>query len=95
LKKLGYKNIWTPYAELYHHESATRGQDIAPEKRARFVREVNYMMDTWGNDFVDDPAYNPNLNLDFPDFALSKTDRLGKWNMKIPLKPGKQNYQSE
>ena len=95
LKKLGYKNIWTPYAELYHHESATRGQDIAPEKRARFVREVNYMMDTWGEDFLDDPAYNPNLNLDFPDFSLSKVDRLGKWNMKIPLNPSKQDYQSE
>ena len=92
LNKLGYKNIWTPYAELYHHESATRGQDIAPDKRARFVREVNYMMDTWGDDFADDPAYNPNLNLDFPDFTLSKTDRVGKWNMKIPLKPSKQDY---
>lgn len=85
LNKLGYKNIWTPYAELYHHESATRGQDIAPEKRARFVREVNYMMDTWGEDFIDDPAYNPNLNLDFPDFSLSKKPRLGKWNLTLTV----------
>ncbi|WP_323813315.1 glycosyltransferase family 2 protein [Cellvibrio sp. NN19] len=85
LKKLGYNNIWTPYAELYHHESATRGQDIAPEKRARFVREVNYMMDTWGKDFLDDPAYNPNLNLDFPDFALSAKKRLDKWELGFPI----------
>lgn len=84
LKKLGYKNIWTPYAELYHHESATRGQDIAPEKRARFVREVNYMMKAWNTEFLDDPAYSPNLNLDFPDFSLSKSVRLGKWNLSIP-----------
>lgn len=84
LKKLGYNNIWTPYAELYHHESATRGQDIAPEKRARFVSEVNYMMDTWGKDFADDPAYNPNLNLDFPDFALSTKMRLDKWDISLP-----------
>lgn len=84
LTKLGYKNVWTPYAELYHHESATRGKDIAPEKRARFVREVNYMLTTWGEDFKDDPAYNPNLNLEFPDFSLSKTVRLGKWNLTIP-----------
>ena len=95
LTKLGYKNVWTPYAELYHHESATRGQDIAPEKRARFVREVNYMMDTWGEDFINDPAYNPNLNLDFPDFSLSKNDRLGKWNLDIPRKLNKQESPTE
>lgn len=95
LTKLGYKNVWTPYAELYHHESATRGQDIAPEKRARFIREVNYMMNTWGEDFINDPAYNPNLNLDFPDFSLSKTDRLGKWNMEVPITSNKQEYHSE
>jgi glycosyltransferase involved in cell wall biosynthesis len=83
LAKSGYKNVWTPYAELYHHESATRGQDLAPEKRTRFLREVNYMMATWGKDFIDDPAYNPNLNLDFPDFSLSKTVRLGKWNLNM------------
>lgn len=83
LAKLGYKNVWTPYAELYHHESATRGQDLAPEKRARFAREVNYMMATWGKDLIDDPAYSPNLNLNFPDFSLSKTVRLGKWNLSM------------
>lgn len=84
LTKRGYKNVWTPYAELYHHESATRGQDISPEKRARFVSEVNYMMDKWGADFVNDPAYNPNLNLDFPDFSLCKVARLNKWDLDVP-----------
>ncbi len=84
LTKLGYKNVWTPYALLYHHESATRGEDITPEKRERFLREVNYMMNTWGKEFVNDPAYNPNLNLDFPNFALSTKQRLGKWDLEIP-----------
>lgn len=83
LTKLGYKNVWTPYARLYHHESATRGQDLSPEKRARFEREVKYMMDTWGKDLSDDPAYNPNLNLDFPDFSLSTKKRLGKWDLTL------------
>jgi glycosyltransferase involved in cell wall biosynthesis len=83
LTKLGYKNIWTPYALLYHHESATRGQDTSPEKRSRFVSEVNYMMNTWGREFISDPAYNPNLNLDFPDFSLSTQQRLGKWDLDI------------
>lgn len=83
VKDLGYKNVWTPYALLYHHESATRGKDIAPEKRARFVREVNYMMNTWNSKFIDDPAYNPNLNIDCPDFSLSRNNRLGKWDLEI------------
>lgn len=81
LNKLGYKNVWTPYARLYHHESATRGQDVSPEKRERFMREINYMTSTWAEEFIDDPAYNPNLNLDFPDFSLSAKKRLGKWDL--------------
>jgi glycosyltransferase involved in cell wall biosynthesis len=81
LKKLGYKNIWTPYALLFHHESATRGQDLSPEKRERFMREVNYMMTTWAQEFISDPAYNPNLSLGFPDFSLSTKKRLGKWDL--------------
>ncbi|MBE8718358.1 glycosyltransferase family 2 protein [Cellvibrio polysaccharolyticus] len=83
--KQGYRNIWTPYALLYHHESATRGHDIAPEKYARFVGEVNYMMDTWKKELLSDPYYNPNLNLDFPDFTLHKTPRMDKWALTIPL----------
>lgn len=83
--KQGYRNIWTPHALLYHHESATRGEDIAPEKRERFVREVNYMMNTWGKEFISDPAYNPNLNLEFPNFALSTQQRLDKWDLTIPV----------
>lgn len=83
--KQGYRNIWTPYALLYHHESATRGHDIAPEKHARFMGEVNYMMDTWKKELLSDPYYNPNLNLDFPDFTLHKTPRMDKWALTIPL----------
>lgn len=81
--QLGYRHVWTPYALLYHHESATRGQDIAAEKRERFVSEVNYMMNTWEQAFINDPAYNPNLNLDFPDFSLGKVPRLGKWELDL------------
>ena len=36
LKCAGYRNVWTPYAELYHHESATRGYEDTPEKQIRF-----------------------------------------------------------
>lgn len=71
LRELGLRNVWTPYAELYHHESATRGEDVDPEKRARFVAEVDYMMQRWGDELVRDPAYNPNLTILHEDFGLA------------------------
>ncbi|WP_156481115.1 glycosyltransferase family 2 protein [Variovorax sp. PAMC 28711] len=72
----GFRNIWTPYAELFHHESATRGADTAPEKRERFVREVNYMLDRWDALLKDDPAYSPNLTLDREDFSYAWPPRV-------------------
>jgi GT2 family glycosyltransferase len=43
----GYRNLWTPYAELYHHESMTRGQEDTPEKQLRFQYESAYMRKVW------------------------------------------------
>lgn len=71
LREAGFRNVWTPYADLFHHESATRGTDVAPEKQARFMREVEYMMKTWGAQLTIDPAYNPNLTLAKEDFSLA------------------------
>ncbi len=76
LGKAGYSNIWTPYAELYHHESATRGQEDTPEKRKRFENEVTYMKHKWGNVLLTDPAYSPNLSLDYADFSLAWPPRV-------------------
>ena len=67
----GYRNIWTPFAELYHHESASRGMDdVSPEKIKRFRSEAAYMEKTWRTDIFQDPHYNPNLTLDALDFSL-------------------------
>ena len=63
LRERGYRNVWTPYAELYHHESASRGDDDTPEKQARFAGEVAYMRARWGEWLDSDPAHNPNLSL--------------------------------
>lgn len=71
VREAGYQNVWTPFAELYHHESATRGFDDTPEKQARFSREVAYMKSTWGASLLNDPAYSPNLTLDHDDFSLA------------------------
>jgi len=66
----GYRNLWTPYAELYHHESVSRGADDNAVKRARANAEARYMRDTWSKQLDCDPAYNPNLTLVHEDFSL-------------------------
>lgn len=71
VQRLGLRNLWTPFAELYHHESASRGSDEAPEKKARFRREIEYMQRTWGPVIERDPAYNPNLSVDLLGWALA------------------------
>jgi glycosyltransferase involved in cell wall biosynthesis/LmbE family N-acetylglucosaminyl deacetylase len=75
IHQAGYRNLWTPYAELYHHESATRGSDMEPAKRARFVGEVQFMETTYAAILPRDPAYNPNLALNGAPFALNWTPR--------------------
>ncbi|GAB3048098.1 glycosyltransferase family 2 protein [Stenotrophomonas tumulicola] len=61
VREAGYRNLWTPYAELYHHESASRGSDMEGAKRERFDREVALVMSRWSSVIAADPAYNPNL----------------------------------
>jgi hypothetical protein len=68
IRKLGYKIIFTPCAELIHHESATRGNDLAPEHRDRFARECEVMRHRWPGVINNDPSYNPNLDLNHPTF---------------------------
>jgi GT2 family glycosyltransferase len=63
LQARGYRNLWTPYAELYHHETATRGSDLAPERRARWERERNAMRRRWGDVLLDDPVQLPEWSL--------------------------------
>ncbi|MBV6304446.1 glycosyltransferase [Candidimonas humi] len=71
VRDAGYRNVWTPYAELYHHESATRGDDSAPEAQARFRHEATYMLEHWKETLPNDPAYNRNLSLETEDFCLA------------------------
>lgn len=71
VREAGYRNIYTPYAKLYHHESISRGQENSPEKQARFAREVEFMQSKWGEAIKTDPYYNPNLTLTAENFALA------------------------
>ena len=76
LREAGYRVLYTPYAELYHHESVSRGKEDNPQKLARAQQEVNYMRSRWANMMQQDPFYNPNLNFAKPDFTLSKVPRV-------------------
>jgi glycosyltransferase involved in cell wall biosynthesis len=78
LIRAGYRNLWTPHAEFYHHESASRGVEDTPEKKVRFQSEIDYMMNTWGELLMADPAYNPNLTLVGEDFSPAYLSRATK-----------------
>ncbi|MEW8507345.1 MAG: glycosyltransferase [Candidatus Thiodiazotropha sp.] len=67
----GYYNLWTPYAEMYHHESASRGAEDTPVKQRRFSLEAEYMLNKYGPLLERDPAYNPNLTRCGEDFSLN------------------------
>lgn len=70
VREAGYRNLWTPYAELYHFESKSRGAENTPEKQARFNREIEYVKGKWGEMLQRDPCYNRNLTLAREDFSI-------------------------
>ena len=76
IREKGYRNVWTPYAELYHYESVTRGDEDTPKKQARFNSEVEYMKENWGAKLETDPMYSPNLTLDYEDFSYAWPPRI-------------------
>jgi O-antigen biosynthesis protein len=63
VREAGFRIVWTPYAELFHYESATRGYKTDP-------KEIAYMKARWGTALEKDPYYNPNLTLREENFAL-------------------------
>jgi glycosyltransferase involved in cell wall biosynthesis len=72
----GYTNIWTPYAEMIHHESASRGSEKTAEQQLRFTSEVELMRSRWSKTLLNDPAYNANLTLEHEDYSLAWPPRL-------------------
>lgn len=79
LKKRGYRNVWTPHAELYHHESATRGGEQTPENVERFEREIDYMRKNWRDEIDHDAFYNENFSTNISEcFQLAFPPRRKK-----------------
>ncbi len=76
LAAAGRHNLWTPHAELYHHESVTRGKDDDPVHRERFAAELARLRARWPHWLRADPFYNPNLTLLSEDLALADPPRV-------------------
>lgn len=73
IRERGYLIVWTPYAELIHYESKTRGYEDTPEKQERFRKEIERFKTKWGGLLErGDPYYNRNLTLTREDFSLRK-----------------------
>lgn len=71
LLEAGFRNLYLPSVELYHHESVSRGQDDSPEKKARFNAEYSYLLRRWNGRLSTDPAHNPNLSLESFDIVAA------------------------
>ncbi len=70
VRDAGYSNVFTPFAELYHHESISRGAEDNPEKQARFQKEVQFMQERWSQRLTLDPFYSPNLSRVREDYSI-------------------------
>lgn len=74
IRRAGYLIVWTPFAELYHYESKSRGLEDTPEKQKRFLGEVSRFQTRWAKELADgDPYYNPNFSLDKEDFSIRES----------------------
>ena len=71
LRKKNLLNVFTPFAELFHYESVSRGLDDNGEKAERYNRESERFREKWKQELAaGDPYYNPNFSLDRSDFSL-------------------------
>jgi GT2 family glycosyltransferase len=85
IREKGYRNIWTPFAELYHLESASRGSDLTPDKIDRFSSECRYMRKRWGDVLDNDPFYNPAFDRQDGSFRLSTILAPKTWESRYPI----------
>ncbi|WP_290571078.1 glycosyltransferase family 2 protein [Idiomarina sp.] len=73
VKAAGYRNLWTPYAELYHYESKSRGREDTPEKKQREANEIEYMRQHWHREIENDLHYSVHLTRENENFGFQMT----------------------
>jgi GT2 family glycosyltransferase len=64
--KAGYRTVYTPFATLYHHESASTGKRSNEQEERLFIER-------WKNACTDDLFYNENFPPTRADFRLGRT----------------------
>lgn len=74
----GYRIVWTPYAQLYHHESASRGRSLTQKARARERAEGTALRKRWSERIAADPNLNPNLSTERTDYRPAFPPRVRK-----------------
>jgi len=84
LRKAGWRIIWTPMVELYHHESASIGRHDSGPRAEQFSCAVALMRQRWGSILDSDPFYNRNLSLERP-YKLAFPPREAKAAVRPPL----------
>lgn len=76
VREAGYLIVWTPFAELYHHESKSRGIYDTAEDRIRTESEKDLFCERWADILKEgDPYYNPNFSLMSYNYELKKRDK--------------------
>ena len=70
-REKGYLNVFTPFAELYHYESISRGSDMEGKSAERYNEESERFRQRWKAQLeAGDPYYNPNFSLDRSDYTI-------------------------
>jgi len=88
IRRHGYLIVWTPLAELYHHESVSRGSDLLSVRHDEFMRENEYMRAQWGQVLDRDPYFNTNLSLRGLSISLAFPPAVGKPWRSFDSRPG-------
>ncbi|MFM0354489.1 glycosyltransferase [Paraburkholderia nemoris] len=78
IRAAGYDVVFTPFAELYHLESVSRGENLTAAQIERDARERAYMLSRWRNEIAHDPFYSPNLTNKAEDYSLAFPPRTPK-----------------
>ncbi len=65
MRQAGYFIVYTPFAKLYHDQSASRRASVEPSEAA-------VLRERWPEMVAHDPFYNPNLSRERADFSLGE-----------------------
>src|SRR5262249_25529935 len=86
LRERGYRNVWTPHAELYYHKPTKQACKNTLTEQEQLTQALAVLQQRWGTLLSYDPAYNPNLTQEGEPFTLSSPPRRQKlWIEEFPL----------